>query len=394
MRAPYYLHRRQSASDSKRHIYYVQFVDASGHRGSAVSTGCTTRAAAERWAQERVAKGATVQPTLEDFAARFFDWQTSAWIRRQHAKGRRFSESVAKGRQGHLDQHILPHFGKVKVADLDQKSIEDWLATLPLANQTRNHILYTFRIVLREAKLAGVVRNSVLADAEPFGAGDAKRRDIFTLAELRVLFPDDDNKLVEIWGEPERAVAFLLLASTGIRSGECRALRWLNVLEGRALYVDSALDKLGRLKGTKTESTRVVLLPVKAQNALQDWRGLTDRTAAEDFVFQEGGAPHGDAWLRRTLPGAMKRAKVEPGGRTLVVHSFRHTFVTLMQNFTTKENAKALSGHSTEDAFRLYSHPSAVDLLKRLEAAQPAVEALWAEQPSDKSPKLTPGVEP
>jgi len=360
-------------------------VDAAGHRSSAVSTGCTTRAEAERWARERVSRGAVAQPTLEQFAEHFFDWDTSTWIKRQHAKGRRFSESVAKGRQGHLDQHILPRFGKVKVADLDQKSIEDWLATLELSNQTRNHVLYTFRIVLREAKLAGTVRNSVLADAEPFGS-DAKQRDVFTLAELRQLFPDNDEKLVEIWTEPERAVAFLLLAATGIRSGECRALRWLNVLEDRALYVDSALDKLGKVKGTKTGATRVVLLPAKAQRALADWRSLSKRTAPADFIFQEGGQVHGDAWLRRTLPGAMERAKVKAAGRTLVVHSFRHTFVTLVQNFTEKEVVQALSGHATADAFAVYSHPSAADLLKRLDAAQPAVEALWTE---DKSPKLT-----
>lgn len=194
----------------------------------------------------------------------------------------------------------MANFGKMKIADLDQKSIEDWLATLPLSNQTRNHVLYTFRIVLREAKLAGIVRVNVLADAEPFGS-DKKQRDVFTLAELHALFPDDDEKLVEIWGEPERAVAFLLLASTGIRSGECRALRWLNLLEGRALYVDSALDKLGRPKGTKTGAARVVLLPTKAQRALAEWRGLTKRKSAEDFIFHEEGRPHGDAWLRRTL---------------------------------------------------------------------------------------------
>jgi hypothetical protein len=80
MKAPFYLYRRRSAKDTKRHVYYVQFVDGLGHRSSAVSTGCTTRAAAERWARERVTKGSAVQPTLEDFAKSFFDWDSSAWI--------------------------------------------------------------------------------------------------------------------------------------------------------------------------------------------------------------------------------------------------------------------------------------------------------------------------
>lgn len=390
MRA-FYLHRRRT-KDSKRNVYYVQFADASGHRGTAMSTGCTTRADAERWAQQRVKRTDRPgqQPTLEDFARDFFDWSTSAWIRRQHAKGRRFSELVAQSRQGHLDHYILPRFGKTRIVDLDQKSIEDWLATLPLSNQTRNHMLVSFRIVLREAKLAGIIDHNILADAEPFGAAP-KRRDVFTLAELHALFPDDDDKLVAIWGEPERAVAFLLLASTGIRSGECRALRWLNWIAEGALYVDCGLDSFNRLKGTKTGASRVVLLPAKAQRALTEWKRLAEWKAPEDFVFSEGqGQPHSRNWLTRTLPAAMARANVTADGRYLVVHSLRHGFVTMMQNFASKEITRAMSGHATEKVFASYSHPSAADLLARLEPARDAVEKIWTQPAKDKSQNLTP----
>ena len=56
-----------------------------------------------------------MQPILEDFARDFFEWESSSWIRRQHAKGRRFCKSIAKCRQGHLDKYILPHFGKTLI---------------------------------------------------------------------------------------------------------------------------------------------------------------------------------------------------------------------------------------------------------------------------------------
>jgi len=184
--------------------YFRRFDDAG--KPHLESTGATSRTRAELRAQETLEKRKEQSPeawrTLSDFAKGFFDWKTSSWIRRQHAKGRRFSEAVAKERQSLLDNYILPRFGARRVADLDQKSIEDWIAGLSLSGQSRNHILYTFRIVLREAKLAGLVKVNVLADAEAFGI-DPKRRDVFTLAELHALFPDDDSKLLEIWREPE-----------------------------------------------------------------------------------------------------------------------------------------------------------------------------------------------
>jgi integrase len=228
--------------------------------------------------------------------------------------------------------------------------------------------------VLREAKLAGIVRHNVLADAEPFGA-DPKRRDIFSLADLHKLFPDDPKMLASIWGDPERSVAFLLLASTGIRSGECRALRWLNVIGERALYVDSGLDAFNRPKGTKTETARAVLLPTKARTALALWRELAPFKADDDFIFSEGrGQPHGRNWLTRTLSPAMKRAGVETGQRHLVVHSFRHTFVSMMRASTSDEIAMAMSGHVTDKALDIYTHRNVQDLLARLEPSRDAIE--------------------
>lgn len=386
----FYIQKRRTR-DPKRNVYYCQFIDADGKPGTAVSTHETSKDKAERWAKKRIEKGSAEQPTLREFAEKFFDWDTSLWIKRQLAKNRRFSEPVARQRQGHLDNYILEQFGKRELADIDQKSVEDWLAGLELSGQSKNHILNTFRIVLREARFAGYVRHNVLADAEPFGV-KPRQRDTFTLAELHKFFPEDEDKLLEIWQDNARTVAFMLLASTGLRSGELRALRWLNVLSGRALYVDSSLDQMSRLKSTKTGVARCVLLPARAAIMLEEWRELAKWKAPADFIISlRQGVPHDRAWLARTLPGAMERAKIDRTGRNLVVHSFRHTFVSFMRNVAPDEIAKAMSGHSTSKALDIYTHHGAEELLARLEPARVLVDRLWKDE--DNTGKVTPGDE-
>ncbi len=380
----FYLIRRKDrltrdSSGKLRPTYYCRFRDDStGELTAWHSTGETSVGRAEIWVHSRL-KDDQLQasPTLEYFAKDFFRWESSPWIRKQHAKGRRFSESVASGRQGHLDNYIIPHFGKVKLTELTQKKIEDWLSGLDLSNQTRNHILYTFRIVLREARFDGKLKSNPLETPEPFGV-DWKVRHPFTLAELHALFPDDPAKLTKIWTDQEHATALLLLADTGMRSGECRGLRWLHYIGGKALYIDSAVDKAGQAKGTKTGASRLVPVSEKARAALERWRAVSKYTEPDDFVFSKAkGAPHGDKWLIRVLPAALEEAKVKPAGRTLVVHSFRHTYVTLMEKTLAPGAVQALSGHATEKARKLYSHPSVEDLMGKLGPAQEAVEKLW-----------------
>jgi hypothetical protein len=163
--------------------------------------------------------------TLESIASGFFAWG-SPWIKRQHAKGRLFGKAQTQNRQGHLDHHILPRFGETVLSEITKPDIEDWLVGLELANATRNQIMYTLRIVLREAKARKLIAENPLQEPEPLGK-TSKARDVFSIAELRALFPV--GRLASVWHSQSKGVLFMILASTGVRSGECRALAWRQV---------------------------------------------------------------------------------------------------------------------------------------------------------------------
>jgi hypothetical protein len=83
------------------------------------------------------------------------------------AKKRPLSKAVAANRRAHLNNYLFPRFGDDELCNITAVEIEDWLVSLPLANQTRNHILYSLSIVLQEAKREGIISSNPVEDVEP-----------------------------------------------------------------------------------------------------------------------------------------------------------------------------------------------------------------------------------
>lgn len=115
-------------------------------------------------------------PTLREYAADFFLWDRSGWIRRQHAKGRLFSRGVAKLRRAQLENNLFPAFGDLPLDQFTAMEVETWLVQLELANQTKNHILDTLNIVLREAKREKLIASNPLTVVERM-ANTYRKRD-------------------------------------------------------------------------------------------------------------------------------------------------------------------------------------------------------------------------
>ena len=161
MKLPYRLKKRGNT-------WYVKFA----HDQHFHSTGMTNRHDAVVFANRECRKLLSLAkegPTFTEYARDFFLWDQCKWVRRQREKKRPFSKAVAKSRRGHLNNYLLPKFGKRKLSSITAFEIEDWLVTLTLANQTRNHILYTLSTVLREAKREGVIDRNPAEDVEPMG---------------------------------------------------------------------------------------------------------------------------------------------------------------------------------------------------------------------------------
>jgi len=271
-------------------------------------------------------------------------------------------------RRAHLDNYICKRFGQYRLEDLNPVQIENWLVALPLANQTKRHILYTLRIVLREAEREGVIARSPAEQVEPV-ARNHKPRDVFTKAELQQLFPADDARLFEIWGSLKYAAAFLILASTGIRSGELRALRWSALLQdANVLVVENGVKSDGTIGPTKTGKVRVVPLTGRAAALLSAWRSNAPDLEPEAPIFpgRSGKGVMDRVTLPSRLTAALSRAEIATNGRNVVVHSFRHTFNTLMRPVLPLTVLQGITGHSTDAMTNHYDHPTISVMVKDL----------------------------
>jgi len=380
MKRPYLLSKRGK-------VWYYKLP----HETTYHSTGQTSRVSAERHVQAFVRKPESTNVSLRDFTTDFFIWEKCSWIQRQHARHHPFSRAVAAGRRAHLDNHILPRWGKYPIAGINQVEVERWLVGLELAAQTKNQILTTFRIVMRDARRQGIIASDPLADVERMGS-DTRPRDAFSMAELRLLFPtDDDRRLLQIWGDMRYAAAFAVLASTGIRSGELRALEWQDVYWNpgilhitKAVKADNTIGALKMRENDPANSERVAILPSWTTTILRQWFEQTPYNQPVDYIVY--GRYRGQPIDRRTLSGhlghVLPRAGIVPRGRNLVAHSFRHTFNTMMRNVLSAEILRALTGHKTEEMTELYYHPTLEDRLKqvRLSESQKLIENVWVAQ--------------
>ena len=372
-------------------VFYARFWDKRSGRRRAVSTGRTTKGEAHAEAKRLFAQGDGRAVRLEDFAESFFKWGQCKWIKRQHAKGRPFSSTQARVRRAQLNSYILPAFGHRVLADITRPAIERWLLGLQLANQTKNHMLYTFRIVLREAAAEGLLAVSPLETTEPF-ARNPRRRDILTLSELRKLFPARRPVLVKMWGGLEYAALFMVLASTGIRSGEARALAWESLLPGGWLLVNRAWKADRTLGTTKTNDERVIPLPANTLKVLGLWRRQSEFTAPADLIFHglEGGrSPLESSTLVRVFPRALKEAEIEVGGRNLSTHSLRHGFNTLYRPLLPEGALHSLTGHKTSEMSAYYDHPDLRARMEKIEPFRRLIEAAWTGKKSSKESSAT-----
>jgi hypothetical protein len=128
-------------------------------------------------------------------------------------------------RRGHLTNHILAQFKDREVSTITSADIDDWLLGLNVANATKNHIMDTFRVVLDEAKQAGLLKENVARQITQF-ARNQRDRDILTPDEIKNLFPSEIEKAISIWGTSIRrksrpeAVADDQVPGSDVMSGE------------------------------------------------------------------------------------------------------------------------------------------------------------------------------
>lgn len=180
--------------------------------------------------------------------------------------------------------------------------------------------------------------------------------------------------------QDEYRLFFALLASTGMRSGECRGLAWRDIdFSARLLFVTQSVWR-GKVKKPKTRASvrRFRLHPILVKK-LQEHKAASKYRAPDDFVFcREDGSPLDPDWLRESvLYAAMDRAGVERTPRTHGLHIFRHTAGSIGYDKTGKMKVvQKLLGHAQESTTSsIYVHTREEEVA---EAAELVAEEIFS----------------
>lgn len=351
------------------------FYSVENGRRVAHSTKSTDKVEAEKRARAFLEPmNAGAQTLIEDWAADFFIPGKCRYLAAQDAAGKGVSEGTALGRRSHLTTWILPAFGKRAISSISPGELRDWIIRLPLSSQTKRHMKYTLNAIFSEAVLSGLLDHNPVRDV-PLVKLRARPRDALTYEDLTALFPLPPAELAKLWGDPGMATFMLVLAATGIRSGEARALRWrhvgcqrVTVVEGPAeiwyLQIEDAVKFTSAapvIGTTKAGKARPVFLPERARGALEWWKSVTPwPTEPGDLVFpgRDRGTPLDEDLPRARFKKALTSAKIDTAGRWLTPHSFRHAYVSRTKRALPADMLMMMVGHADEKTNLGYFHES------------------------------------
>ena len=360
----------------KRKVYYYYVYDACGKRLKR-STGMHTRAAAMQVIQERMFSGTLITDrlcwdrkgspeTLADACRDFYIEGRCPIAREKEFRGKPYTDRVLKENRQRLDLHILPYLGEKRLCDITVATIKGWLHTLQdkgLSNSTINRVRNTAIPVFDSLAEQELIPSNPVRSVKPMSVSSISSRDAFTDKEIKAIFSVE-------WGSPLARLACLLAACTGMRIGEVRALRPMDIVDGAVLIRHSATED-GKLKSTKSGKSRICALPEGLEKALKAYcRGRND------LIFTTNGtAPVSGTYINGYLRDAMAKAGIDDSG--LSFHSFRHYFNSrLVGAGVSGELVRAVIGHQSEAMTDRYLHLRS-DQLEAVRKVQESIGCLY-----------------
>lgn len=264
-----------------------------------------------------------------------------------------------------LRLHVKPHIGGIQLQKLDPASLN------ALYGRLREHlsaktVRYVHSIIHRAFKDAvkwdRLVRNP--ADfADPPRAKDARPPEMQTWSAVEV------GQFLGLVRGCRYRTAWLLIATTGVRRGECLGLRWKDIdFEGGRLSVRQTAQLVGHhvviAPRTKTGPGRAIDLDpttIAELRAHRVWQAqelllLGIRPNGETLVFSRpDGTVYHPARFSREFTRTVER---HPGFPRIPVHGLRHSWATiaLASGIPNKVVAERLGHSSTAITDNLYSH--------------------------------------
>lgn len=293
---------------------------------------------------------------------------------------------------------ILAEFGERIPETIEEGEIENFLISLDYKNSYKNTILGVLRDLFGECKRLKFIKHRL--DIDGFIRTDRQKKDILTMEQLSLMFPDDKTKLTEIWSVKGTdkyigidgnahdygfmfGVMFRLMASTGLRPGEVRAI-CIDQIQNGGLFINRMIDSYDversyLKKGTvENPKQRTVLLPSKMAELLNEYIEVRP-PCKQNYIFSARGNFIKQGILDLRFKNGIKKLGIYDGVKILTPHSLRFTYntYTVNSNLIPGDVLRKMIGHNSAEMTDYYTRPDLSAELKGLQPYQKNVDEIW-----------------
>ena len=329
----------------------------------------TSKAEQRALADEQAAEAAKIL-TLKQYGERVF----------MPAKAVTMSENGRASYQGNLDRTIYPALGAFKLPDITSAQISALLLDIQASGKAHATVIKAYTILhslFKMAYLGDMIPKNPMDKVErPKPRKDeiqAAEPQAYTAAEIKQLFDVLDTEPLK-W----RALVQLLI-DTGIRRGECCALRWENIdfssgavaISGNLCYTPA---KGIYLDTPKNGHRRTVYVGTETLSLLRQLRTEQAAKAFSAYVFTQEGSP--EPMHPQSPTRYLKKLSARCGLTDLHPHKLRHTFASVaITNGADMASVSEALGHADKSTtLRMYTHASAESISRTGQIVRDAIK--------------------
>lgn len=259
-----------------------------------------------------------------------------------------------------IDVELLPRFGVLPITEIDfikVTKLDAELVKAGLEPSSRRNIQVALRSVLRCAQEAGLLETMPRLPKLP-KVGDK-------IVQLPT--PAEVDRVLE-QAHPAARLAFAIAVDAGLRAGEIRGLRWMDVdIEARTLIVRRTIYR-GEVDTPKSGHERMVPLTDRLVTLLRD-AASKPHAPTDPVAPSSRGTVWGESSLLHAFQGMLRKMNI-PKAR---LHNLRHYFVTRCFRIgADAPTVQALAGHRHLSVTQRYAHTNEAAKRKVIESLSPA----------------------
>lgn len=296
------------------------------------------------------------------------------------AKAVTMSENGRSSYQNCLDRQIYPVLGDMKMPEITPAQISALLLDIQAQGKAHATVIKTYTILHTLFKMAYL---GDMIDRNPMDKVERPkpRKDEVKASEPAAYTAEEVKRLLAVLKhEPLKWQALIrLLIDTGIRRGECCALKWQNVnfktgeirIAGNLCYTAA---KGVYLDTPKSGRVRVVYASDDTMALLRQLRIEQAKKAVSAFVFTKEGSP--EPMHPQSPTRYLKKLSERSGIPDLHPHKLRHTFASIaITNGADVASVSEVLGHSDKAVtLRMYTHADQESMKRAAAITQEAIK--------------------